>query len=52
MQDWESLLERAYKEDIHPVCMMCSRKCKKGYSFWSGQMPPQEFCDWFKEGQE
>ena len=37
------------QEDVHPVCLMCKKSCKRPYSFWSFQMPPQEFCDDFEE---
>ena len=43
------LIRFAESRGIHPVCLMCREKCKKKYSFWSFQMPPEEFCDRFKE---
>ena len=36
--------------NIHPVCLICKKECKRPYAFWSFQMPPQEFCDEFEEG--
>ena len=38
--------------NTHPVCLLCSKPCKKHYSFWSFQMPPQEFCGDFEENPD
>jgi len=43
----EFIIMQAEKKGIHPVCYLCRRDCKKPYSFWSFQMPPEIFCDKF-----
>jgi len=34
---------------IHEVCRICKNDCKQPYSWWSWQMPPQEYCSKFIE---
>ena len=52
MKDPFTVLVEAARRNVHPVCLICKRRCKKPYSFWSFQMPPQEFCDKFEEAEE
>jgi len=47
MERIEEVLAQAAKMNVHPVCLLCKRPCKKHYSFWSFQMPPEEYCDRF-----
>jgi len=56
MRDLESKLklldyidELAKRNNVHPVCILCAKQCKKKYSFWSFQMPPSMFCDEFTD---
>ena len=49
MDEIDKLLEEAYQQNIHPVCLLCANDCKQLYEFWSFQMPPTEFCNRFKE---
>jgi len=47
--DIDKIDEIARNSDIHPVCLTCKKKltCKNRgrYSWWSWQMPPQEYCE-------
>jgi len=43
------LNKKGKEKNIHPVCLICKKECKKPYSFWSFQMPPDVFCDEFEE---
>jgi len=36
----------------HPVCSCCKKSCKQPFSFWSWQLPPQEFCGDFEPNIE
>ena len=33
---------------IHPVCQSCKKPCKQPWSFWSGQLPPWEYCEQYE----
>ncbi len=48
-EDPKKLNEMAMELDIHPVCILCTYTCKQPYSWWSFQMPPQEYCSRFEE---
>ena len=37
------------KYNIHEVCFYCGLDCNQGYTPWSGQMPPDIFCDAYEE---
>lgn len=52
MDKIDKLLEEAYQQNIHPVCLLCKHECKQPYEFWSFQMPPTEFCSLFEEKEQ
>lgn len=47
----EDIREFCIEKDIHEVCIYCLCDCKEIYSYWSGQMPPDMFCDVFQESK-
>ena len=49
VHDDEDLNDLGRMFDIHPVCLLCTKPCKKHYGWWSFQMPPQEYCEDFEE---
>jgi len=51
-KSFEEQDEAAFTLNIHYVCLMCKKKCKQPYSFWSDTMPPTEFCDKFEPIEE
>ena len=33
--------------NIHECCLCCKKECKQPYTYWSGQMPANIYCeDW------
>lgn len=47
---WHRLLRTyLYLKDIHEVCFICKKNCNCVYNRWSGQMPPDIYCERFKE---
>ena len=42
--DWRLKLGEKPPLTIHPVCRSCKKSCKQPWSFWSGQLPPWEYC--------
>jgi len=45
----EAVREWCIKNDIHEVCFYCKENCKQQYTHWSGCMPPEIYCDKFKD---
>ena len=46
--DWRLKLREKPPLTIHPVCRDCRKPCKQPYSFWSGQLPPWEYCEHYE----
>lgn len=39
-------------EGVHEVCQLCAKKCKQSFTYWSGCMPPTEYCAEFERKEE
>ena len=47
VENKDELVVYARSRDVHPLCVICKRRCKKPYEEWNFDKDPEEFCKKF-----
>ena len=48
----EAIEEYCIKNNIHTACFYCKNQCHNEYTYWSGQMPNDIYCDKYDQVDE